>query len=167
MSFFFCSGNIHPLVPTAENFQKEPHGDQKTPEVRMTQPLARVWGERREGLSLSPGRPFKLLYHRIHAADSVPKSTTSSCLHTRSVAGGSHTHGTSSPRTNPHGTGAAKPRRKVPPSLLRRFVGDSRCWLQQPTTQQPSFHKKKKITPSLGISCFKKLREICELTSQW
>ena len=115
-----------------------------------------------KGLSPSSSRPFKLLYHRIYTADSIPNNTTSSYLHTRCVAGGSHTHIASSLRSNPGSTGAAEPQCQVPPSPLSRLVGVSRCWLQQPTTQQPSFHK---IAPSLGIPHSKKRKKKRSLNS--
>lgn len=41
--FLFCSGNIHPWVPTAQNFLGRATGrDEKTPGTRQTQPLARA-----------------------------------------------------------------------------------------------------------------------------
>lgn len=110
------------------------------------------------GLSPSYSRPFKLLCHSIYTADPIPNSTTSSCLHTRRVAGGSHTHISSSLRRNPH-TGAAQTRCWVLVGLSR-LAELSRCQMQ-PTTQQPSFQDA--IPPSLRILHLKKSSGVTEL----
>lgn len=115
-------------------------------------PCQGLEGDMREGLS-KLHQTFQVLCQGSSNADSIHNSTMSSYLHTRCGAGGSDIHIASSLSSNPCSTGAAELQYQVPPSPLSRLVGVSRCWLHQPTTQQPSFHEI--IAPALGVPHFK------------
>jgi len=71
--FFFLGTHIH-LFQLHRTFQKEPHEDQRAPDMRMTQLLTRAWGRRAKGSLQASVDPSSCSTRSIYMADPIPNS---------------------------------------------------------------------------------------------